>query len=81
MSNPKDLLNDITQLAGGTAGLLGSASQQIRDEIKTRVEEVADRLDLVPREDFDRVEAQLKQAMTTQDDLIARIEKLEKNKK
>lgn len=81
MSNPKDLLNDITQLAGGAAGLLGSASQQIRDEIKTRVEEVADRLDLVPREDLDRVEAQLKQAVNAQQDLLARIEKLENNKK
>ena len=81
MSNPKDLLNDITQLAGGAAGLLGSASQQIRDEIKTRVEEVADRLDLVPREDLDRVESQLKQAVDAQADLLARIENLEKNKK
>ncbi len=84
MTNPKDLLNDITQMAGGAAGLLGSASQQIRDEVKARVEDIADRMDLVPREDLERVEVQLEKALADQKDIISRLisleEKLEKNK-
>lgn len=71
-------------MAGGAAGLLGSASQQIRDEVKARVEDIADRMDLVPREDLERVEVQLEKALADQKDIISRLisleEKLEKNK-
>lgn len=35
--------------------------EQIMNDIKARMEEMATRLDLVPREDFDRLEAQVKQ--------------------
>lgn len=80
MTKPKELIDDIAQLAGGAAGLLGSAGQQIRNDIKTRVEEVADRMDLVPREDLERVEALLEKALNDQKDMLARIEKLEAKK-
>lgn len=77
MNKPKELLGDIAQLAGGAADLLGSAGQQFRDDIKTRVEEVADRMDLVPREDLERVEALLQQSLNDQKDILSRLEKLE----
>ncbi len=80
MTKPKEIIDDIAQLAGGAAGLIGSASQQIRDDIKTRVEDVADRMDLVPREDLDRVEALLHKALDDQKDMLARIETLEAKK-
>ena len=34
--------------------------EQILGDIKTRVDEAASRMDLVPREDFERLEAQVK---------------------
>ncbi len=34
--------------------------EQILNDMKARAEEVAARMDLVPREDFDRLEAQVK---------------------
>lgn len=77
MMKPKELIGDIMQLAGGAASLLGGAGQQIRNDIKARVEDVADRMDLVPREDLERVEALLQQAITTQKDMLSRIEQLE----
>lgn len=68
----------MAQLAGGAAGLLGGASQQIRDDVKTRIEDIADRMDLVPREDLERVESLLHKALEQQNDMLGRIEKLEK---
>lgn len=51
------LLDDIARMAGGAAGLLGSVRQQVKEEIKARIDELADRADLVPRADLERVEA------------------------
>ncbi len=80
MTIPKEILGDIAQLAGGAASLVGSAGQQLRDDIKTRVEDIADRMDLVPREDLDRVEALLQKSLSDQKDILARLEKLENKK-
>ncbi len=66
-------MDDLAKLAGGAAGIAGSMQQQIRNDIKARVEDMATRLDLVPREDFERLEA------LTQS-LEARITELEKKK-
>jgi BMFP domain-containing protein YqiC len=74
------LLQDMAQLAGGAAELIGGASQQIRDDAKTRMEEIADNMNLVPREDLERVEALLEQSLKQQKDMLARIEKLEARK-
>lgn len=60
MGTSDRLLDDIARVAGGAAGLLASVRQQVAEEIKARIEDMADRADLVPRADLDRVEAQLK---------------------
>lgn len=54
------LFDDIARVAGGAAGLLASVRQQVAEEIKARIDDMADRADLVPRADLERVEAQLK---------------------
>ncbi len=56
--DPK-VLDDIARVAGGAVNILSGLQQQIRDEIKSRVEDVADRMDLVPREDYDRAMAMI----------------------
>ena len=80
MSKPDQIIDDIAQLAGGAAGLLSGVQQQIRDDIKARVEEMAANLDLVPRDEFERVEAMLEKALQEQDDLKQRLDKLEGKK-
>lgn len=80
MTIPKEILGDIAQLAGGAAGLIGEAGEQFREDIKARIEDVADRMDLVPREDLDRVEATLQKALKTQEEILARLDKLEQKK-
>lgn len=61
--DPK-FLDDIARLAGGAANILSSLQEQIRDEVRSRVEEVAARLDLVPSDELEQA--------------VMRIEKLEK---
>jgi BMFP domain-containing protein YqiC len=75
---PVKILDDLAQMAGGAVSIASNLRTQIHQDIKARVEEMADRLDLVPREDFERLEAMLKEYRLTQDDLLKRIEKLEK---
>jgi len=68
------IFDDLAKVAGGTVGLLSDAKRQIHDDVKSRVDELALRLNLVPREDFEALEEMVK-------DLRARIETLEGNKK
>lgn len=74
-------MDDLAQMAGGAAGLFGNLQQQIRDDIKARVEDMADKMNLVPREDLDRVEAMLQKTMEEQKELKQRLEKLEAKSK
>ena len=56
--DPK-LFDDIVRMAGGAVNIFSGLQQQIRDEIKSRIDETASRLDLVTREDMDRAEARI----------------------
>lgn len=77
MSTKEKILDDMARMAGGAVGTISSIRGQMKEEIRLRVDEMAMRLDLVPREDFERIEDMLKQARIEQEDLRARIEKLE----
>jgi hypothetical protein len=70
-------LDDIAKVAGGAVNVLSGLRQQIESEIKIRVEEMASRMDLVPREDLERVEAQLARLQKDHKDILARLDKLE----
>lgn len=77
MSKKEKILDDMARMAGGAVGTIGNIRDQMKEEIRLRVDEMAMRFDLVPREDFERIGDMLKQARIEQDDLRARIEKLE----
>ena len=77
MSKKEKILDDMARMAGGAVGTIGNIRDQMKVEIRLRVDEMAMRFDLVPREDFERIGDMLKQARIEQDDLRARIEKLE----
>ena len=85
MFPPKDfdkdkIFDDIARVAGGAATLAGGASKQIRDEIRSRFDDMAARMDLVPREDFEKLEAMLTEARLKQEDMLKRIAALEGKK-
>ena len=78
---PKEkVLDDIARMAGGAVTIMSGLTRQAGDEIRARVDELATRLDLVPREDFDRLEAMLAEARKEQTQLRKRIEALERKK-
>jgi BMFP domain-containing protein YqiC len=57
--DPK-IFDDLSRVAGGAMNVFSAFREQILSDIKTRVDEAASRMDLVPREDFERLEAQVK---------------------
>ena len=80
MSKSNKIIEDITQIAGSAAGIMNDVRQQVRDDVKARVEDIASRMDLVPREDLETLEAKLEKACQEIDALQKRLDALEKSK-
>ncbi len=57
--DPK-IFEDLTRVAGGAMNLFSGIREQILNDAKARFEEMASRMDLVPREDFERLELQVR---------------------
>lgn len=79
MNPDSKILDDIARVAGGAVNVVSGLRQQIRDEVRTRFEELAARMDLVPREDFEQVEDMVKKLRLEQEELIKRMDALEGN--
>ena len=56
MIKKEKVFDDIARVAGGTVSVMSGVTKQIKEEVRTRIDELAQRMDLVPREDFDRLE-------------------------
>lgn len=72
------VLDDIARFAGGSVTLISSLRQQIKDDIKTRIDEYAQNMDLVPREDFEYLEKQVQALLEKQKTLEKKVKALEK---
>lgn len=80
MSRPKfdpRFLDDIARVAGGAVNIVSGLQQQLREDLRSRVDSMADRADLVPREDLQRAEAMIAKLRARIDALEARIDKIE----
>ena len=75
------MLDDLARLAGGTVSVLSGVGRQIQSETQSRIHDLAHELDLVPREDYERLEMVLGEALKRIEDLELRIETLENNTK
>ncbi len=53
------IFDDLTRVAGGAMNVFSGIREQILNEVRARFDEMAARIDLVPREDFDRLEARV----------------------
>ena len=60
IGSKEKVLDDIARMAGGAVSVVSGMSQNIREEIKSRVDEMGQRMDFVPREDFERLETLVK---------------------
>lgn len=55
MSRQERILDDVARLAGGAISLASETKEQVKSAIKNRVDELAQSMDLVPRDDFERL--------------------------
>lgn len=55
------IFDDLSRVAGGALNVFSGLREQLLNDIRARFDEMADRMDLVPREDFNRLEAQVKE--------------------
>lgn len=78
MSTKDKILDDIAQFAGGTLGVLQGTKEQVKTTMRSGIDSLAQDLDLVPREDFENLEAMVIKARQEQDTLLKRVEELEK---
>ncbi len=74
------LLDDIARVAGGAVNIVSGLQQQLREDLRSRVDNLADRADLVPRQDLERAEAMIAKLRQRVDDLEARLDKIESGK-
>jgi BMFP domain-containing protein YqiC len=77
MKNKDKIFDDMARMAGGTVNVFGGLTRNIKSDIQSRTDDIAARLDLVPREDFERLETMLIEARSKQEDQEKRIQKLE----
>ena len=69
--------DDMAKVAGGTMSFVSSARASIKDGVKTGLDDIADRMDLVPREEFEKLELMLKEARQKQAEFEKRLTALE----
>lgn len=74
------ILDDIARVAGGAVNIVSGLQQQIRDDLRSRVDDMAARMDLVPREELDRALAMIGALRARVDGLEDRLAKLEGGK-
>lgn len=74
------ILDDVAKIAGGAVNVLSGVKQQIEYDMQARVDEIATRLDLVPREDLDTAKEQIKTLYDRIESLEKRLDSLEKKK-
>jgi len=77
MSNRRQVLDDVAKVATAAAGLVQGAGREAEGLFRQRLERLLDRMDLVPRDEFDTVKAMAAAARAENERLAARLEKLE----
>lgn len=53
------IIDDLAGMMGGAAGLISDIRDQVRNDMRDRLKVVADRIDLVTREEFQNLEDRL----------------------
>ena len=81
MQKREKILDNVASFAGNTAGIVSGLHRNIREDVKSRIDEVIDRLDLVPREDLTRTQSLLDKALKDIEALKQRVDDLENTKK
>lgn len=77
MQTSNRLFDDLARVASGAFHTLSGLREEIETRVRERVERMAADLDLVTREEFDAVRAMALKAREAQDELEAKVMRLE----
>lgn len=77
MSAGPKVLHDVAKVAGGAVNIASGLREQIRNDIKSRVDSMVTQLDLVPRDDLDDAFAMIKSLNKKVEELEGRLSELE----
>ncbi|MBK5909961.1 hypothetical protein CCR85_00440 [Rhodothalassium salexigens] len=77
MQNQSKLFDDFAKLAQGALGAASSAREEFEATMRAWVDSQVDKMNLVPREDFDVVAEMAQRARTENDALAERVAALE----
>ena len=71
------ILDDIARVAGGAASLVSTVRRQVQSDLKGRVDSVADRMDLAPKAELERLQEMIAGFRAEQEIIKKRIHDLE----
>lgn len=71
------LVDDLAKMATGALGSFSEVRHQVKSMVRQRVDQIIAEMDMVTREEFDRVEALAARARDRQEELEQRIAELE----
>jgi BMFP domain-containing protein YqiC len=77
MQTSNRLFDDFAKMASGALHTLGGLREEIETRVRERIERMAADMDLVTREEFDAVKAMAAKARSEQEDLAAKMVRLE----
>jgi BMFP domain-containing protein YqiC len=77
MQSQNRLLDDIARAASGALGALGGLKSELDQQVKTAIERILQGQDLPTREEFEAVREMAARARAENEDLRARIARLE----
>lgn len=77
MQTSNRLFDDFARVASGAMNTLGGLREEIETRVRERLERMAADMDLVTREEFDAVRAMASKARSEQEDLAAKLARVE----
>ena len=77
MPNDSKLLDDLARVAGGAVSLISTVRKQVQADLRGRVDSYADRMDLAPKAEIERLQALVASFRSEQENLKKRITELE----
>ncbi len=77
--DPK-IFDDLARMAGGAVNIFSGLQEQLRGDLRTRMDDMAARLDLVPRDELDQAKAMIQKLGKQVQSLEQRLDALEGKK-
>lgn len=71
------ILDDIARVAGGAVSILSSIKDQVRSDLRDRVDMAASKMDIAPWDDLERLFGMVEKLRIEQEQIKKRIEQLE----